>query len=108
MFWWKLKFWLRSIFYNIKDYVTYHFGDIARWKHKIKFYDQLESDYCDLLCHVTNGSMSKVGYDFQTICSVIDEEQEKIYYQIVKDDILDIINTGGTIEDVKEYVEKLI
>ncbi len=78
-----------------------------RWKWYIKDYERLEYDYSCTLCHATLGRMSKSGYDLKDIYSEIDNAQEKFHYDIIKSDINDIIKEGGTIEDVKEYVNGL-
>ena len=80
---------------------------IRRFLWKLKDYDRLEWDYCNVLCHATNSRMSKPNYDLTTIYSEIDDAQSDCYYSIVRDDINDLIKNGGTIEDVKEYVNGL-
>lgn len=75
---------------------------------KIKDYDRLEYDYCCMLCHATDSRMSKSNYDQQVIRAEIDDAQSRIYYKVVKEDILNILNDGGTIEDVKDYLDRLI
>lgn len=80
---------------------------ISRLFWKIKDYDRLESDYCSVLCHATNSKMSKPNYNLTTIYSEIDEAQGMAHYGIVKDDLNDLFENGGTIEDVKEYVNGL-
>jgi len=51
--------------------------------------------------------MSKPNYDVTTIYSEIDDAQSNSYYSIVKDDLSGLINYGGTIEDVKKYLNGL-
>jgi hypothetical protein len=80
---------------------------ISRFFWKIKDYDRLEWDYCSVLCHATNDRMSKPNYDVTTIYSEIDDAKSNSYYSIVKDDLSGLINYGGTIEDVKKYLNGL-
>lgn len=92
------KEWM--IVYNIKNII---------WK--IKDYDRLEYDYSNVLCHATNSTMSKTWYDLNTIYVQIDKTQSESYYDIVKSDINDILNTDmksdDKIADIIDYIDKL-
>lgn len=85
----------------------YIFLSISRTLWKIKDYDRIESDYSSVLCHATLSRMSKTNYQLQSVYSVIDEAQQDIHYGIIKEDLSGIIEGGGTLEDVKEYLRGL-
>lgn len=80
---------------------------VSRLLWKIKDYDRLESDYCNVLCHATDARMSKPNYELNTVYSIIDEAQSNCYYSIVRDDINNLINEGATMAELKEYVNNL-
>ena len=74
---------------------------------RVKDYDRMAYDYSCVLDHATGSAMSKTNYEVSQIYSVIDDRQREHYYQVVKDDVGEIIKEGGTIEYVKEYIDKL-
>lgn len=89
---------------------------IRRTIWKIKDYDRMENDYIEVVCHATCSMMSKSCYDVDTIKSVIDEQQQRFYEGIIKDDINDTIKMISTeenfthedaIEDIKRYIDDL-
>ncbi len=67
--------------------------------YKIKDYDRLENDYSVLLCHVTDGRLSKTTYDIDRLLTVVNdilyERDEETYKECKKDLAL-------TWEDVKK------
>ena len=99
-----MKTLIKKTFYRILDNVRYR---IDLYFLKLKDYERLEHDYCSVLCHATNNTLSRSNYQLSTIYSVIDQKQSEFYYSIVKDDILDIINNDGNIEDIKDYLKNL-
>ena len=56
---------------------------------------------------VTGGAVSKPNTDAQVIISLADEDSDKLYYNIYRDDVLAIINEHmspeDTIEEIRNY-----
>jgi len=82
--------WL--IVYKIKYFI---------WK--IKDYERLQYDYSCVLCHATGSRMSYTTYNLNDIYSEIDNAQYNYWYDTFKEDLLEMINKGATIEEIKEY-----
>lgn len=92
-------------FTHPKEWQVYLF--IMRQVWKLKDYDRIEYDYGCVLDHATLSRMSKTNYQLPIIYSVIDDAQRENHYDTVKSDLLEIINSGGSIDDVKEYLNDL-
>jgi hypothetical protein len=96
--WFKYYFWYLThpsdwlIFYKIKYFI---------WK--IKDYDRLQYDYSCVLCHATGNRMSYTTYELNDIYSEIDDAQYHYWHDTFKEDLLEMINKGATIEEIKEY-----
>lgn len=69
--------------------------------------ERLEHDYSLLLEHVTFGLLSKTNYKIEDILPIVDDKQNEWYEGTIKEDILNIVNGGGTLEDVMDYVNDL-
>ena len=74
---------------------------------RLKEYDEMETRFCLILDHASMGNMSKPNYTVEAMKSVIDDAQQKHFYELFKSDIETILNAGGTIDDVKEYINQL-
>ena len=70
--------------------------------------EEIEERFCLILEHATLGSMSRSNYDLETMKSVIDDAQQNHYYGVVKSDLEQLIKDGGTMEDVKDYINSLV
>ena len=80
---------------------------ISRWFWKIKDYDRIEYDYGCVLDNATMSKMSKTNYELNTIYAVINDTQQEFYYGIIKSDILELIEKGATIDEIKDYANGL-
>lgn len=78
---------------------------ITNWK---KYAQELEHKLCLYLEHMSMSRMSKPNYYLDDMKSVSDDAQAELHYSIVKDDINDILNSGGTLQDVMDYVNDLV
>ncbi|NDV63901.1 hypothetical protein [Bacteroides sp. 224] len=74
---------------------------------RLKEYDEMETRFCLILDHASMGNMSKPNYTVEAMKSVIDDAQQKHFYELFKSDIETILNAGGTIDDVKKYINDL-
>lgn len=100
----KLKrFWFDLT--NPRDWSIYISTIHLLWK--IKDYERLENDYCEVLCYATGYKMSKSNYLVEECKSQIDMYQEHFYNETTKDDLTMIMGEGGTIDDVRKYVNDL-
>lgn len=70
---------------------------------KIKDYDRIAYDYGCVLDHATCGRMSKTNYDLKTIYSVIDNAQKDMHYEIIKSDLMGMIDNGADINEIWQY-----
>ena len=75
---------------------------------RLKEYDEMEERFCLILDHATMGNMSKSNYTVEAMKSVIDDAQQKHFYSFIKSDLESLINAGGTIDDIKEYINNLL
>lgn len=57
-------------------------------------------------------NLSKIEYSLECMIKDIDKNQEQLYYGIVIDDILAILNQKGppkyTLSDVRDYIDNLL
>lgn len=63
---------------------------------KIKDYDRLERDYSILLCHVTDGLLSKTNYEINGLLTVIGDINTKNYKEAeteTRNEIMSLINS---------------
>lgn len=77
---------------------------------KIKDYDRLEGDYSVVICECTNSKLSKTNYETGVVIEEIQRAQQESTEEIIKDDLLDIINKTKGMERInllREYVGKL-
>ena len=76
---------------------------------KIKDYDRLESDYCNLVCHMTMGRMSKSNYYIDEVKAVADAAQEKFFIETFEHAFNEILKTEKSnkkrIEMLEMYFE---
>lgn len=85
-------------------------------RHKIKDYDRMKNDYETVVNYATNGNMSKSTYDVNTVCAQLDQAQQACYYQIISDDLNDIINdlennnapASLLVEELKAFSKNLV
>jgi len=99
---------LKRFWFDLTHPVEWYWLEYIKWQiWKLKDYNRLESDYSSVLCHATNSRMSYTNYNIETICSEIDSAKSEEYYDIVKSDILEMIEAGATMEEIKNYVEDL-
>jgi len=70
---------------------------------KIKDYDRMQWDYIRVVSHATNQRMSKSIYDVDAIFSEIDDAQRENYRWEVKSDVLDMIKSGATTQEIYTY-----
>lgn len=73
----------------------------------LAYYQDLEYRFSTFLCHATGSRMSYTHYDSITMQNECDVFQAEHHFSIVKSDILNLIENGAVIEDIKEYVEQL-
>lgn len=96
----KLKrFWIDLV--RVKEWRICLYVSHLLWK--IKDYDRIQYDYSNILMHVTDNRMSKTNYERTAIYSEIDKVHEGVldFYRL---EILELIDTDGTIEEIKKYL----
>jgi hypothetical protein len=72
-----------------------------------EYYDVVNR-FCLMLEHATMGRMSKHNYTIEAMRSEIDAANSKFYYDLVKSDIMDIIDNDGDMDEIKKYLNELI
>ena len=82
--------------------------DENKYEFEVQGNEEIEERFCLILEHATLGSMSRSNYDLETMKSVIDDAQQNHYYGVVKSDLEQLIKDGGTMEDVKDYINSLV
>lgn len=103
-----MKIYIQRLWFDFTHPAEWHLPYILRRTiHKLKDYDRLEYDYSCVLNHATCGRMSNTNYDKQAICATISDTQAELHFGIVKSDIVEMIEKGGAIDDIREYVNSL-
>lgn len=92
-------FWIYLI--RFREWNIYIFIDHFFWK--LKDYDRIQDDYSKVLLHATNDNMSKTNYELTAIYS----EMNRVFkgdVDFYKLDIIDLIDAGATVEEIKKYL----
>lgn len=87
---------MKRLYWEIKNYISYVY-----WA--IKDYDRVCSDYTKVMLHATNDKLSKIGYNVDDVIREIDDIQNEYYLEFYSEEVSNILEDGGTIEDIKEY-----
>lgn len=80
---------------------------ISEIKKRFEYYDEMEDRFIKVLDCATLGNMSKSNYTLDIMLAEINDKQQEFHYGIVKDDIQQLINDKGTMEDVQDYINNL-
>ena len=75
--------------------------------HTEEEYQDVVERFCLMLEHATMGRMSRHNYTIEAMRSEIDDANSKFYYDLVKSDIMDIINNDGDMDEIKKYLNEL-
>lgn len=75
--------------------------------YKVKDYDRLESDYCTLLDHVTNGILSKPNYKMDGVFEVVAQAKKQRDEWLV-DDVCEWLKGYYVSMTPKEGIDELI
>ncbi len=67
----------------------------------------MEYDYGCVLDHATYGRMSKTNYLRSEIYTQIEQAQSDLHWGIIKSDLQELIDQGGTMEDIQKYINDL-
>jgi hypothetical protein len=73
---------------------------------RLKEYDEMENRFCLILDHASMGNMSESNYTAEAMKSVIDDAQQKHFYSFIESDLKALLNGGGTIDAIKEYLNQ--
>lgn len=74
---------------------------------RIADYERLEDEYSEVLSRLSFGAISEPNMSVYDLVVRIENKQAEFCFAIVKDDLTSLINNGGTIEDIKDYIERL-
>lgn len=74
---------------------------------KIKDYDRLEYDYSAVLCHVTDGRLSKTGYEINGLLTQLSDMLTEGYYHGYEDAEKDLALTKDDVWCVFNLVREL-
>lgn len=79
-------------------------------KRELSDYSFILEQLPTIYCHITGDTLSKPFYDAKTIINLADEHYQNHYYEIISDDLLEIINDNELDDSekltlIKKYVE---
>ena len=85
--------------------------DMEQLVRELSDYTTLMENVNKVYCHITNNSMSKPGYDAQTIIACADDSYAENIEGCIKEDINNIfdynLSDKDKLEEIKEYINEL-
>lgn len=99
------KFW-KSLIINKDGSVN-----LEHLKRELSDYSTVLGEVSQVYDHVTHGNISKPNTSAEDVISVSDDENDKFYYNLFRDDILGIINEESLsaedkVEEIRNYFDE--
>lgn len=99
------KFW-KSLIINKDGSIN-----LEHLKRELSDYSTVLGEVSQVYDHVTHGNISKPNTSAKDVISVSDDENDKFYYNLFRDDVLSIINEESLsaeekVEEIRNYFDE--
>lgn len=85
--------------------------NLEHLKRELSDYSTVLGEVSQVYDHVTHGNISKPNTSAEDVISVSDDENDKFYYNLFRDDVLSIINEESLsaeekVEEIRNYFDE--